>query len=114
MQVFLMISILFLFLYTIYDVLSFSGQQLISILVVKIFFMIPSLVVLLEFSRTKYYWDINIRQKVIVIMTFVTGVSITVYSYLTQGGSYGVFGLFIGISVVFAPLHFRPCFTLTF
>eukprot|EP00943_MAST-04B_sp_MAST-4B-sp1_P008858 g8858.t1 len=113
MQLFLLISIVFLTLYIVYDVSNFKGQQLIYILIAKLGVMIPSLILLYQFTRTKYYWDNNIRQKVIVGMSIVVGLSITMYSFLSEGGSYGVFGLFLGIMIVFAPLHFRPCCIVT-
>ncbi len=113
MQFWFLVSILGLLLYVIYDIMNFEGTKLTLILITKLGIMIPSLILLYVFTKTKFYWDNKIRRRFITTMTFVVGLSITAYSYQSEGGSYGVFGLFLGIMIIFAPLHFATCCILT-
>ena len=114
MRFFLKGATVALLLYVIYDVSVFSGINLYLILATKLCFMIPGTLAVLKFTYNEKYWDHNFRQKFIWWSSLFIGLTICFYSYFSQGASYGVFGLYMGLIVLLAPIYFGQCCLLTF
>ena len=111
MRFFLTACIIGLLLYVIYDISTFADEpeKMTYVLITKLAAMIPTSIACLKFTYTKHYWNHSLRQKTMWTGGLVIGITVCLYSFFSEGASYGVFGFYMGLIILLAPLYFGQC-----